>query len=91
MGGTQAKRWIVRGTVQGVGFRYFVVREATRLGLTGWVRNIDSGEVEAFAQGPADALADLAAALHKGPEPAYVRGVEEQEAAPQKLAGFSVR
>jgi acylphosphatase len=91
MSRTQAKRWIVRGTVQGVGFRLFALREASRLGLAGWVRNLDSGEVEVCAQGPAEALTELAAALHKGPSAAEVRGVEEQEAAPQSLTGFSVR
>ena len=87
----KAKRWLVRGTVQGVGFRLFVEREASALGLKGWVRNLDSGEVEVYAAGPEKALSELAAALHRGPRMAWVRGVEEREEAVQNLAGFSVR
>jgi acylphosphatase len=77
--------------VQGVGFRYFVQREAASLGLKGWVRNLDSGEVEVYATGTDDELKRLAAALHKGPAMASVRGVEEREEAVQNMAGFSVR
>ena len=87
----KAKRWIVRGTVQGVGFRYFVQREATSLGLKGWVRNLDSGEVEVYASGSEKELKQLAAALHRGPAMAAVRGIDEREEVVQNLAGFSVR
>ena len=61
----EAKRWIVRGRGQGVGFRYFVQKQATDLGLRGWVRNLDSGEVEVYASGEQRKLGELAAALHK--------------------------
>ncbi len=57
---------IVRGRVQGVGFRWFVHREAAALGLRGWVRNLPDGSVEAVASGTEQQLADLAAALHRG-------------------------
>ena len=87
----EAKRWLVSGRVQGVGFRYFVQAKATELGLSGWTRNLDDGRVEVYATGPAEKLSDLAAALHIGPRMADVRGVEETEDAVQKLAGFSVR
>lgn len=87
----QAKRWLVRGTVQGVGFRYFVLRNASPLGLRGWTRNLDNGDVEVYAVGPESKLQELAAALHKGPAAADVRGVEEREESIQNLSGFSVR
>lgn len=87
----EAKRWIVRGRVQGVGFRYFVQKQATDLGLRGWVRNLDSGEVEVYASGDQQKLGDLAAALHKGPATADVRGVEEWEEAVRSFSGFSVK
>ncbi len=86
-----ARRWIVRGSVQGVGFRFFVQAKATALGLSGWARNLPDGNVEVYAVGPAARLSDLAAALHTGPRMANVRGVEEREEAVENLAGFSIR
>jgi acylphosphatase len=88
---SEAKRWLISGRVQGVGFRYFVQAKATELGLNGWARNLDDGRVEVYAAGPPERLSDLAAALHIGPRMADVRSVEESEEAFQKLAGFSVR
>lgn len=75
-----ARRWLVRGRVQGVGYRYFAQHSANALGLAGYTRNLDDGRVEVYAVGPPDKLSDLAAALHRGPRWADVRGVEEQEA-----------
>lgn len=88
--GAQAKRWIVRGRVQGVGFRYFAQKSASGLGLTGYVRNLDDGSVEVYAAGSADKLSDLAGMLHQGPRWADVRGVEEQEAAVERRGSFEV-
>jgi len=87
----EAKRWLVSGRVQGVGFRYFAQRRAEELGLRGWARNLDDGRVEVYATGPPERLSDLAAALHMGPRMAEVRGVEEMEDTVHKIAGFSVR
>ena len=84
----QAREWIVRGRVQGVGFRWFVQRQATALGLTGWARNQDDGTVLIYAVGSSDDLQSLAGALHKGPPVADVRGVVEREAAVQQLDSF---
>ena len=53
----QARRFLVRGRVQGVGFRWFVEREAHLLGIAGWVRNNHDGSVEVLAQGTRDQLA----------------------------------
>ncbi|MGH9608872.1 MAG: acylphosphatase [Bryobacteraceae bacterium] len=91
MGRNAAKRWFVEGRVQGVGFRYFVRDKATRLGLTGWVRNLGDGRVEVYAAGKPGKLSDLAAALHAGPPLSDVRSVEESEAEVQKISGFIVR
>lgn len=85
---TQARRWFVRGRVQGVGFRYFVEKHATSLGLRGWVRNEDDGRVHVYAVGTAAQLQMLAGRLHQGPLHAEVRGVEEQEAPVQQLGSF---
>ena len=85
-----ARRWFVRGRVQGVGYRYFAQHAATSLGLSGYVRNLDDGRVEVYAAGPIDKLSDLAAALRKGPRFSDVRGVDEQEAAHQHYSVFQI-
>jgi acylphosphatase len=87
----KARRWLVNGTVQGVGFRYFVEAKASVLGLSGWVRNLEDGRVEVYAVGPEPALNDLAGALHTGPRMAHVRGVDQQDAQVEPLSGFSIR
>lgn len=71
--------FLVRGRVQGVGFRWFVHREAAELGLHGRVRNNDRGEVEVVAAGSPEALADLRAELHKGSRGSRVDAVIEHE------------
>jgi acylphosphatase len=86
-----AKRWLITGAVQGVGFRFFVQHKATALGLAGWTRNLDDGRVEVYAIGDATKLSDLAATLHIGPRMAQVRTVEERDEAPTDLSGFSIR
>ena len=73
--------FLIRGRVQGVGFRWFVHREAAELGLRGTVRNTDSGEVEVVVSGEADAIAELRAELHKGSRGSRVDKVIEHELA----------
>lgn len=85
-----AKRFRVRGRVQGVGFRNFVQREAVRLGLAGWVRNLDNGDVEVHAQGKPALVDELAGAIHRGPRFSEVRSVEESEAAMLHYEGFRI-
>jgi acylphosphatase len=85
-----AKRWYVSGRVQGVGFRWFVEKVANNLNLRGYTRNLDDGRVEVYAVGPAAALSELAGHLWKGPSYADVRGVEEHEAAVEKVQGFRI-
>jgi acylphosphatase len=91
MPNTAAKRWFVTGTVQGVGFRYFVQSKARNLGLCGFARNLSDGRVEVYATGDATALTELAAALHLGPPLSRVRTVEEREEESETHTGFAVR
>src|ERR1700719_3982100 len=84
---TQVRRFLVRGRVQGVGFRWFVEREAHILQLSGWVRNNADGSVEVLAQGTRDQLLGLRSRLRQGPRAARVDDVEESEVGP--VAGLS--
>ena len=88
---THARRFLVRGRVQGVGFRWFVEREAHMLGLAGWVRNNADGAVEVMAQGTSEQLAALRGRLQQGPRAARVDHVEETEAHPtETLKNFRI-
>jgi acylphosphatase len=71
-------RLVVRGRVQGVGFRYFVRQRADALGLAGWVRNRSDGAVELEAEGPRDGLVALIEAVTRGPAGARVTAVEQE-------------
>jgi acylphosphatase len=71
--------YLVKGRVQGVGFRWFVQREAAELGLRGWVKNNAHGDVEIVAAGDPDVLAELKTALHKGSRGSRVDAVIEDE------------
>ena len=71
--------FLIRGRVQGGGFRWFVHREAADLGLRGWVRNTDAGEVEIVVAGEAETLAELRAELYKGSRGSRVDAVIEHE------------
>jgi acylphosphatase len=82
-----ARRYIVRGRVQGVGFRWFVEREARSLGLAGWVRNNEDSTVELLAVGDAAKLATLKARLQEGPRASRVDAVDEFDASPGETAG----
>jgi acylphosphatase len=84
-------RYVVRGCVQGVGYRYFVLRQASALGVSGFARNLPDGEVEVVAEGPESALADLEERLREGPSFASVSAVEREELAPRGDSGFHIR
>ncbi len=85
------RRYVVRGCVQGVGFREFVRRRAQELGVTGTVRNLDDGTVEVIAGGSKSQLDALAGHLHRGPLYGEVHGVAESECAPLKTRDFTIR
>ena len=86
-----ARRFFVRGRVQGVGFRWFVEREAHLLGIAGWVRNNHDGSVEVMAQGTRDQLSGLHSRLREGPRAARVDAVEVSDASPvQGLSSFRI-
>ncbi len=78
----ETRRFLVRGRVQGVGFRWFVEREAHTLGIAGWVRNNADSSVEVLAMGTRINSMDCVHALQEGPRAARVDQVEESEAKP---------
>ncbi len=83
---------VVRGRVQGVGYRFFVIRAATQLGLTGWVANLPDGAVRCVAEGDVAALELLAAQLRAGPAAAYVDQVlTAWPPATGEFSSFSIR
>jgi acylphosphatase len=87
-----ARRFLVRGRVQGVGFRWFVEREAHILKVAGWVSNRPDGTVEVLAQGTREQLAGLHSRLREGPRAARVDNVDVLDAEPTPgLASFQVR
>lgn len=88
---TVARRFTVRGEVQGVGFRWAAREEAVRLGLVGTVRNLRDGAVEAQAQGEPDAVDEFAAWLARGPRWARVSEVTAEEVPALAAGSFEVR
>jgi acylphosphatase len=82
---------IVRGTVQGVGFRYSASKIARRLGLSGFVRNLPDGSVETEAQGDVDAIQSYADWLRQGPPGAAVEGIASKPLPPvEGDSGFEI-
>ena len=86
-----ARRYVISGRVQGVGFRAFALNEARKAGVTGWARNLDDGQVEVHANGSTSQLEDFEARLRQGPRWGEVRGVTVTEAAVSDTAGFRIR
>jgi acylphosphatase len=83
---------LITGRVQGVGFRYFALREARRLGLTGFVRNLRSGQVEIVAEGEQSDLDHLQSLLEEGPDGAHVTNVQASaQDYRQEFESFDVR
>ena len=82
-----ARRFLVSGRVQGVGFRFFAVEAAAVEGLGGWVRNLQDGRVEVLAEGEAESVERFARQLARGPGMARVEGVEQLEDVPEGRVG----
>ena len=82
--------FLIRGRVQGVGFRWFVHREASELKLRGWVRNTEDGNVEIVAAGAKEDLDDLRASLRRGPRGSRVDGILEHTLDDSEAAGLDV-
>lgn len=76
-------RAIIHGVVQGVGYRFFAEREASRLNVVGFVRNLSDGTVEVVAEGDDDSLAKFLERLRKGPSMGYVSKVDVQWESPR--------
>lgn len=87
-----ARRYVIAGRVQGVGFRWFTHDAAAREGLHGWVRNLADGRVEVVAEGDVESIDRLEAAIRRGPGSARVERVEVEEQAPAgRTTGFEIR
>ena len=85
--------YVVKGRVQGVGFRWLVHREAAARGLKGWVRNTDTGDVELMVAGADEKLAELRGVLERGSRGSRVDAVQEtdmDEATAEGLAAFQI-
>jgi acylphosphatase len=89
--GGSARKYVVKGRVQGVGFRAFVQDAAESLGVRGWAGNRGDGSVEVYAIGTPEQLSELSGYLWKGPRMADVRHVDEMEAAVEDWNDFQVR
>ena len=86
-----AKRLRIEGVVQGVGYRRWMARTATRLVVAGWVRNAPDGTVEALVEGDAAAVEELLRACRRGPPGAAVTLIHEDLVEPEQLAAFEAR
>jgi acylphosphatase len=86
-----AVRLVIAGRVQGVGFRFFVERQALKRGLRGWVRNRRDGTVETLLIGDEPALGEMEASCRRGPSMASVTRLERFEAADDGSDGFEAR
>ena len=88
----RARRYVIGGRVQGVGFRFFTEAAAAREGLQGWVRNLPDGRVEISAEGDAEAMARFEREVRHGPPSARVEHVEVDVEVPTgRHTGFSIR
>lgn len=88
---TGAYRYLVSGRVQGVGYRYFVMRAADALGVNGFVRNLADGRVEVIGEGPEEVLAEFEQKLRQGPAFAAVDRVDRAPVERRGDRGFHVR
>lgn len=87
----ETRRYVVTGRVQGVGFRWFVEREASQLDMKGWVRNHEDGSVEVMVTGTPEAQRSLRAKLRQGPRAARVDMVQESSAPYLEAQSFRIQ
>jgi acylphosphatase len=87
-----ARRYVISGRVQGVGFRFFTETVAIREGVHGWVRNLPSGDVEAVVEGEAEAIERFERSVRQGPRGARVERVEVDVTVPDgRAVGFTIK
>jgi acylphosphatase len=87
-----AKRFVISGRVQGVGFRFFIQDQAALEGVHGYVRNLTDGTVEALVEGDDESVLRVERALRRGPHSAHVDHVEVEDVPPSgRATGFSIR
>lgn len=86
-----ARRFVIAGRVQGVGFRYFAEEQARAENLAGYVTNLPDGRVEAVAEGEEESVQRFERALNRGPRSAVVERVESDTIPPAQRHGFSIR
>jgi acylphosphatase len=85
-----ARRAVVQGRVQGVGFRYYAARAARELGVSGWVRNLPDGSVETLVEGDAAAVEGYLERLRRGPSASRVDGLLVEEKAEEGHSTFEI-
>ena len=85
-----ARRYIVKGRVQGVGFRYFAHRVAEALGIRGWVKNLPNWAVEVYVEGDENPMEQFLTGIKKGPSLGLVEDVEVGEVEPEGFQKFSI-
>jgi acylphosphatase len=85
-----ARRAVIRGRVQGVGFRYFAERTAREAGVRGWVRNLPDGSVETFVEGTEEAVRRYLERIREGPRLGKVSAIEEEEATAAGHMAFEI-
>jgi acylphosphatase len=86
-----ARRFLLSGRVQGVGFRFFVEDQARVEQVAGWVRNLPDGRVEVVADGEEESVLRFERALHRGPRGALIEHVTAEPVPPEGRYGFSIR
>jgi len=86
-----ARRLVIGGRVQGVGFRWFTIEQARTEGVSGFVRNLPDGRVEAMVEGNAESVDRVERALRRGPRGARVEAVEVEATVPEGCKGFTIR
>jgi acylphosphatase len=86
-----ARRFLISGRVQGVGFRLFAEDQARAENLSGYARNLPDGRVEAVAEGEEESVLRFERAMHRGPRSAWVERVDAETIPPEQRTGFSIR